>query len=196
MKEDILTKYFIDNQIKMDDSENFYFESEKPTKGLYYSNIYFKCKEAIEFVDYLYFLKFPILCIELADIRTGEYINNDKYIGKYINETYLEYIERTYKEYRDWIWESDEFCYNISFEYNCDVKNYPILDTSGQILYGKYLNNCIYIDKEQDNNLYNITMWNKDNNQEQQQFIFNSEKEVENFFKENDMIIKWEKLEE
>ncbi len=67
-------------------------------------------------------------------------------------------------------------------------------NTSGQIIYGKYLNNCIYIDKEQDNNLYNITMWNKDNNQEQQQFTFNSEKEVENFFKENDMIVKWESI--
>lgn len=82
---------------------------------------------------------------------------------------------------------------NNVINYLVEVISY---NTSGQIIYGKYLDNCIYIDKEQDNNLYNITMWNKDNNQEQQQFTFNSEKEVENFFRENDMIIKWEKLEE
>ena len=110
-----------------------------------------------------------------------------------LEEVYSYCLEKitNFEENKDYIYEQLMLIMKNIIDYLVTIIKY---DMSGQILYGKYLNNCIYIDKKQNNNIYEIIIWNKDNNQEQQQFIFNSEKEVENFFRENDMVVKWENV--
>lgn len=98
-----------------------------------------------------------------------------------------------FEENKDYIYKQLMFIMKNIVDYLVTIVK---LNKSGRILYGKYLNNCVYIDKKQDNNTYEITIWNKDNNQKQQHFIFNSEKEVENFFRKNDMVVKWEDTKE
>lgn len=66
------------------------------------------------------------------------------------------------------------------------------LDIEGLVKTGNFKKSSIIISNI--DNKYIIKINSKDNNQEQQQFIFNSEKEVENFFRENDMVVKWENV--
>ena len=66
------------------------------------------------------------------------------------------------------------------------------LDIEGLVKTGNFKKSSIIISNI--DNKYVIKINSKDNNQKQQQFIFNSEKEVENFFRENDMVVKWENV--
>lgn len=103
--------------------------------------------------------------------------------------------ERYYKEkiHEEDIKIAFEAIENISKKYF--IFKYLIrLDVNGLVKTGNFKNNDILISNR--DNKYVIKLKDKDNNQEQQQFTFNSEKEVEDFFRENDMIVKWEKLEE
>ena len=68
------------------------------------------------------------------------------------------------------------------------------LDIEGLVKTGNFKKSSIIISNI--DNKYVIKINSKDNNQKQQQFIFNSEKEVENFFGENGMVVKWESFEE
>ncbi|GHU29709.1 hypothetical protein FACS1894152_8030 [Bacilli bacterium] len=83
---------------------------------------------------------------------------------------------------------SDVF-YNFCVKYNCNIKNYPIINVTGQILYGKYINHGIYIEKLENNDNYILTLWDKDDNTNQ------SKEKIRDFFVENDTIVKWEKEE-
>ncbi len=103
--------------------------------------------------------------------------------------------ERYYKEkiHEEDIKIAFEAIENISKKYFI-FKYLVRLDANGLVKTGNFKNNDILISNR--DNKYVIKLKDKNNNQEQQQFTFNSEKEVENFFKENDMIIKWENMEE
>lgn len=110
---------------------------------------------------------------------------------KYFTKEEVEKMDKKYHELdKQLVFKSME---NISKKYF--IFKYLIrLDVNGLVKTGNFKNNDILISNR--DNKYIIKLKDKDNNQEQQQFTFNSEKEVEDFFRENDMIIKWENMEE
>lgn len=116
------------------------------------------------------------------------YFDNIDYIFWLPKEKRASEEEKIHEEDRQLVFKSIE---NISKKYF--IFKYLIrLDVNGLVKTGNFKNNDILISNR--DNKYIIKLKDKDNNQEQQQFTFNSEKEVEDFFRENDMIVKWESI--
>jgi hypothetical protein len=206
MKKDILTKTFLENQIILqqgndvciresdEDENNRYFEF---VRDVDYSNICLEHEYALKFLDYLRFVKFRICDITLVDEEKHEYAGSS-YVERMDGETIAQYIERSYPEHMEYIRADFEhpykgkYLFNFSFEYDRHIKNRPILGVPGYIIYGKYVNHGIYVEKSEFDGSYEMTLWDRDDSSKQFTFNFKTENEIRSFFENSEMLVKWE----
>ncbi|MDR1426017.1 MAG: hypothetical protein LBI70_03440 [Rickettsiales bacterium] len=206
MKKDILTKMFLENQIILqqgndvcigesdEDENNRYFEF---VRDVDYSNVCLEHEYALKFLDYLRSIQFRIDYITLVDREKHEYAGSFD-VRRRDDETTFQYTERSYPKYRSYIGTNVEpsyannFLFHFSFEYDRHIKNRPILGVSGYIIYGKYVNYGIYVEKSEFDGGYEMTLWDRDDSSKQFTFNFKTENEIKSFFENNEMLVKWE----
>ena len=140
--------------------------------------------------EYLFDIRKPYSDKDFTDFCNMEdlYFDNIDYISWLPKEKRATEKKRIHDEWLESILKNID---NLSKRYFI-FKYLVRLDIEGLVKTGNFKKSNIIISNI--DNKYVIKINSKDNNQKQQQFIFNSEKEVENFFRENGMVVKWENV--